>query len=203
VRTPEEKHANSREDAVEAARSIGYPVVMKVSSPDISHKSDVGGIVANIKNDREAKNAYESIHANINKRLPAARIKGVIVQKMIEGKEAIVGVTYDPQFGPFITFGLGGIYVEVLRDISHRVAPITPEEAKKMITEIKSYPILLGVRGERVLDIDGIVDVIMRLTQIMQDFDELREIEINPLLVQEHACYAIDALVVIGAKTNN
>ncbi len=203
VRTPDEKHANSREDAVKAARSIGYPVVMKVSSPDISHKSDVGGIVANIKNDREAKNAYESIYANINKRLPAARIKGVIVQKMIEGKEAIVGVTCDPQFGPFVTFGLGGIYVEVLRDISHRVAPVTPEEAKKMITEIKSYPILLGVRGGKALDIDGIVDVIMRLTQIVQDFDELREIEINPLLVQEHGCYAIDALVVIGAKTNN
>ena len=203
VRTPDEKHANSREYAVKAARGIGYPVVMKVSSPDISHKSDVGGIVVNIKSDRETKNAYESIYANINKRLPTARVKGVIIQKMIEGKEAIVGVSRDPQFGPFITFGLGGIYVEVLRDVSHRVAPITSEEAKTMITEIKSYPVLVGVRGGRALDIDGIVEVILRLSQIMQDFDELQEIEINPLLVQEQSCYAVDALVVIRANMNN
>jgi len=203
VRTPDEKHANSREYAVKAARSIGYPVVMKVSSPDISHKSDVGGVVVNIKSDRETKNAYESIYANINKRLPTARMNGVIIQKMIEGKEAIVGVSRDPQFGPFITFGLGGIYVEVLRDVSHRVAPITSEEAKKMITEIKSYPILVGVRGGRALDIDGIVDAILLLSQIMQDFDELQEIEINPLIVQEKNCYAIDALVVIRAKITN
>ena len=203
VRTPDEKHANSREYAVKAARSIGYPVVMKVSSPDISHKSDVGGVVVNIKSDRETKNAYESIYANINKRLPTARMNGVIIQKMIEGKEAIVGVSRDPQFGPFITFGLGGIYVEVLRDVSHRVAPITSEEAKKMITEIKSYPILVGVRGGRALDIDGIVDAILLLSQIMQDFDELQEVEINPLIVQEKNCYAIDALVVIRAKITN
>jgi acyl-CoA synthetase (NDP forming) len=176
---------------------------MKVSSPDISHKSDVGGIVININSDKEAKNAYEAIYANINKRLPEAHIKGVIVQQMIEGEEVIVGVTHDPQFGAFITFGLGGIYVEVLKDVSYRVAPITSEEAKKMITEIKSYPILLGVRGGRPLDIDSIADVIMRLSQIVQEFDELQEIEINPLLVQERGCYAVDALVVIRAKNSN
>jgi acetyl coenzyme A synthetase (ADP forming)-like protein len=203
VRTPIERHASSREDAVRAAHQMGYPVVMKVSSPDISHKSDVGGIVVNINTDKEAKNAYEAIYANINKRLPEAHVKGVIVQKMIEGEEVIIGVTRDPQFGPFITFGLGGIYVEVLKDVSYRVAPVTEEEAKKMITEIKSYPILLGVRGGRPLDIDGIVDVILRLSQIMQEFDELQEIEINPLLVRERGCYAVDALVVIRAKDDN
>jgi acetyl coenzyme A synthetase (ADP forming)-like protein len=203
IKTPFERHTSSREDAIRAAHQIGYPVVMKVSSPDISHKSDVGGIVVNINSDREAKNAYEEIYANVNKRLPEAHINGVIVQKMIKGEEVIVGITRDPQFGPFITFGLGGIYVEVLKDVSYRVAPVTLEEAKKMITEIKSYPILLGVRGRRPLDIDGIADVIMRLSQIIQEFDELQEIEINPLLVQEHGCYAVDALVVIRAKKNN
>ncbi len=203
VRTPTERHASSREGAVRAARQIGYPVVMKIRSPDISHKSDVGGIVVNINTDNEAKKAYEAIYANINKRLPEAHVKGVIVQKMIEGEEVIIGVTRDPQFGPFITFGLGGIYVEVLKDVSFRVAPVTSKEAKKMITEIKSYPILLGVRGGRPLDIDGIADVILRLSKIMQEFDELQEIEINPLLVQEHGCFAADALVVIRAKDNN
>ena len=173
---------------------------MKVSSPDIAHKTDVGGVITGISNDRAAKNAFDQIYANINKRMPQARIGGVIIEEMVEGEEVIVGVTCDPQFGPFITFGLGGLYVEVLKDVSHRLAPITVAEAKQMISEVKSYPILLGARGRKALDINAVADTIVRVSQISQDFEEIQEIEINPLMVQENGCIAVDALVVISGR---
>jgi acyl-CoA synthetase (NDP forming) len=121
---------------------------------------------------------------------------------MAHGVEVIIGVTRDPQFGPFVTFGLGGVYVEVLRDVSHRLAPITLAEAKKMISEIKSYPILLGTRGRKALDIDAIARTLVCVSRISQDFTEIQEIEINPLMVQEAGCIAVDALVVIDRKDN-
>jgi acyl-CoA synthetase (NDP forming) len=173
---------------------------MKVSSPDIAHKTDVGGVITGISNDRAAKNAFDQIYANINKRMPRARIGGVIIEEMVQGVEVIVGVTCDPQFGPFITFGLGGLYVEVLKDVSHRLAPITVAEAKRMIAEVKSYPILLGTRGRKALDINAVADTIVRVSQISQDFEEIQEIEINPLMVQEYGCIAVDALVVISGR---
>ncbi|MGZ4933584.1 MAG: acetate--CoA ligase family protein [Halobacteriota archaeon] len=197
IKAPQERLVTTRDKVVQASHEIGYPVVMKVSSPDISHKTDVGGVITGISSDRAAKNAFDQIYANINRRMPHARIDGVIVQEMVQGEEVIVGATCDLQFGPFVTFGLGGLYVEVLKDVSHRVAPITFAEAKKMISEIKSYPILLGARGRKALDIDALADVILRVSQISQDFAEIQEVEINPLIVQEDGCYAVDALVVI------
>ncbi len=197
VKTPREKVVATRDKVVQASQEIGYPVVMKVSSPDISHKTDVGGVITGIGSDKAAKNAFDQIYANLNRRMPHARIDGVIIQEMVRGEEVIVGATCDPQFGPFVTFGLGGLYVEVLKDVSHRVAPVTFDEAKKMISEIRSYPILLGARGRKALDIDALADVILRVAQISQDFTEVQEVEINPLIVQERGCYAVDALVVI------
>jgi len=198
MNTPRETVVTRRDKVIQAAREIGYPIVMKVSSPDIAHKTDVGGVITGISNDRAAKNAFDQIYANINKRMPQARIGGVIIEEMVEGEEVIVGVTCDPQFGPFITFGLGGLYVEVLKDVSHRLAPITVAEAKQMISEVKSYPILLGARGRKALDINAVADTIVRVSQISQDFEEIQEIEINPLMVQEDGCIAVDALVVIS-----
>jgi acetyltransferase len=173
---------------------------LKVNSPDISHKTDVGGVIAGISTDKAAKNAFDQIYANINKRIPQARIEGVTVQEMVHGVEVIIGVTRDPQFGPFITFGLGGVYVEVLKDVSHRLAPITLAEAKQMIAEVKSYPILLGARGRKALDIDAVAHTILCVSRISQDFKEIQEIEINPLVVQEEGCVAVDALVVIERR---
>jgi acetyl coenzyme A synthetase (ADP forming)-like protein len=198
IKAPREAVVTRRDKVIQAAREIGYPIVMKVSSPDIAHKTDVGGVITGISNDRAAKNAFDQIYANINKRMPQARIGGVIIEEMVEGEEVIVGVTCDPQFGPFITFGLGGLYVEVLKDVSHRLAPITVAEAKQMISEVKSYPILLGTRGRKALDINAVADTIVRVSQISQDFEEIQEIEINPLMVQENGCIAVDALVVIS-----
>ncbi|MDD1720634.1 MAG: acetate--CoA ligase family protein [Euryarchaeota archaeon] len=197
VKAPRERLVTTRDKVVQASHEIGYPVVMKVSSPDISHKTDVGGVVTGISSDKAAKNAFDQIYANVNRRMPQARINGVIVQEMVQGEEVIIGATCDPQFGPFVTFGLGGLYVEVLKDVSHRIAPITFAEAKEMISEIKSYPILLGARGRKALDIDALADAILRVSQISQDFTEIQEVEINPLIVQEDGCYAVDALVVI------
>jgi acetyltransferase len=200
IKAPRETVVTRRDKVIQAAREIGYPVVMKVSSPDIAHKTDVGGVITGISNDRAAKNAFDQIYANINKRMPQARIGGVIIEEMVQGVEVIVGVTCDPQFGPFITFGLGGLYVEVLKDVSHRLAPITVAEAKRMIAEVKSYPILLGARGRKALDINAVADTIVRVSQISQDFEEIQEIEINPLMVQEDGCIAVDALVVISGR---
>ena len=197
IKAPRETVVTRRDKVIHAAREIGYPIVMKVSSPDIAHKTDVGGVITGISNDRAAKNAFDQIYANINKRMPRARIGGVIIEEMVQGVEVIVGVTCDPQFGPFVTFGLGGLYVEVLKDVSHRLAPITVAEAKRMIAEVKSYPILLGTRGRKALDINAVADTIVRVSQISQDFEEIQEIEINPLMVQEDGCIAVDALVVI------
>jgi acetyltransferase len=198
IKTPRDIVVTRRDRVIQAAREIGYPVVMKVSSPDIAHKTDVGGVITSISNDRAAKNAFDQIYANINKRMPQARMGGVVIQEMVHGEEVVVGVTCDPQFGPFITFGLGGLYVEVLKDVSHRLAPITVAEAKHMIAEVKSYPILLGTRGRKALDINAVADTIVRVSQISQDFEEIQEIEINPLMVQEDGCIAVDALVVIS-----
>jgi acetyl coenzyme A synthetase (ADP forming)-like protein len=198
IKTPNEGLVTSRHGVVQAARAIGYPVALKVNSPDIFHKTDVGGVITGINTDKAAKNAFDQIYANINRRMPKARIEGVTVQKMVHGEEVIVGVTRDPQFGPFVTFGLGGLYVEVLKDVSHRLAPMTSDDAKQMITEIKSYPILLGARGRKAVDIDAIARTILCVSRIIQDFPEIQEIEINPLVVQEEGCVAVDALVVIN-----
>jgi len=198
IKTPSERLVASRHKVVEAARAIGYPVALKVNSPDIFHKTDVGGVITGINTDKAAKNAFDQIYANINRRMPKARIEGVTVQKMVHGEEVIVGVTRDPQFGPFATFGLGGLYVEVLKDVSHRLSPMTLDDAKQMITEIKSYPILLGARGRKAVDIDAIASTILCVSRISQDFSEIQEIEINPLVVQEEGCVAVDALVVIN-----
>jgi len=200
IKAPRETVVTRRDKVIQAAREIGYPIVMKASSPDIAHKTDVGGVITGISNDRAAKNAFDQIYANINKRMPRARIGGVIIEEMVQGVEVIIGVTCDPQFGPFITFGLGGLYVEVLKDVSHRLAPITVAEAKRMIAEVKSYPILLGTRGKKALDINAVADTIVRVSQISQDFEEIQEIEINPLMVQEDGCIAVDALVVISGR---
>lgn len=198
IKTPNERLVTRRDNLVQAAREIGYPVVLKVNSPDIFHKTDVGGVITGINTDKAAKNAFDQIYANINRRMPKARIEGVTVQEMVYGEEVIVGITRDPQFGLFVTFGLGGLYVEVLKDVSHRLAPMTLADAKQMITEIKSYPILLGARGRKAADIDAIARTILCVSRISHDFTEIQEIEINPLVVQEEGCVAVDALVVIN-----
>ena len=182
---PKSVLAETSDDAVSIANKIGCPVVLKVSSPDILHKSDVGGVKVGLQNDKEVRDAFQQIMINSKRFMPESHINGIFVQEMARGgREVILGVTRDPQFGPMIMFGLGGIYVEVLKDVSFRIAPICEHDARAMITEINSFPLLKGIRGEKAADIDAIKDSLLRLSQLVMDFPEIIEGDINPLMVK-------------------
>ncbi|NIM02593.1 CoA-binding protein [bacterium] len=171
-------------EAISAANSLGYPVVMKVVSPDILHKSDVGGVKVGITGKSQVVSSFEDIIANAKRFMPEALILGVTVEEMIEpGKEVILGSSRDPSFGPLLMFGLGGIYIEVLKDVTFRIAPLTSDEAESMIREIRSYPILKGMRGEKSSDLAAVREALLRLSQLVSDFPEILEIDINPLMV--------------------
>ncbi len=179
---PQNKLCASADEAAAFANSIGYPVVMKIASPDISHKSDVGGVKVGLASADAVRDAYDAMMCKIPTLKPDAKILGVNIQQMITtGKQTILGVNRDPQFGPMIMFGLGGIYVEVLKDVTFRIAPLTERDARQMVSEIRSYKLLTGVRGEAAVDIDAIVDSILRLSQLVTDFPEIAEMDINPL----------------------
>ena len=193
--------AGSLEEALEIAIRIGYPVVLKIDSPDITHKTDAGAIKLGISNQTELINAYNEIIANSKKYAPEARIGGVLVQEMIKGaREVIVGMSHDPQFGPIIMFGLGGVFVEALKDVSIRAVPLTRYDAEEMVKEVRGYEILKAFRGKPEADVEGIVDVLLRLSRLAVDLgDVLSEIDINPLMVLEKGkgVKAADALVVL------
>ncbi len=184
--------------AVKAAREVGCPVVLKVASPDILHKSDVGGVRLGIASPEEAGRAFEEMMERVRKRMPGALIHGAFVQEMVKGgKEVILGAVKDPQFGPMLMFGLGGIYVEVLRDVSFRVAPITVTEAWEMVKETRAYSVLKGARGERPVDVEAVVEGLQRLSQLVVDFPEILELDINPLAVLPEGTVAIDARITL------
>ncbi len=199
-RTPESMLAHTIEEAKTFGASIGYPVVMKIASPDILHKTDVGGVVVGIEDKKQLEQAFHSITNNAKRLMPSARVWGVVVQQMLTtGTEIIVGMHTDTNFGPLIMFGLGGIYVEVLKDVAFRIAPVSESEAAEMIREIRSFPLLRGVRGAKRRDIDAIVDAILRVSQLVTDNPEIAELDINPLLVQAEGegAIAVDARISI------
>jgi len=193
--------ATSAPDAVRFAEEIGFPVVLKVDSPDILHKSEANAIRVGVGSKEEIIQIYGELIENAIKYNSNARINGILVQEMIQGgSEVMVGMSQDRQFGPTIVFGLGGIFVEILKDISLRVAPLSPTDAEQMVKEIKGYPILKGVRGKRRSDIEALVDVLLRISRLAKDWeDTIAEIDINPLIVLEEGCgvKAVDALVVL------
>ena len=184
--TPKTILANSAEQSVSASKSIGYPVVMKIASQDIIHKSDAGGVKVGLANDEQVRTAFNAILQNAKTYKPDAKIKGVLVQEMVRsGKETILGAKQDPIFGPLVMFGLGGIYVEVLRDVVFRLAPVDEHEASRMVHSIKTLKLLKGVRGENPSDLGALVDSLQRLSQLVTEFPEIEEFDINPLLVLE------------------
>jgi acetyltransferase len=195
--------AISKEEAGEFAEKIGYPVAMKIVSPDILHKTDIGGVVLDVKSRSEAEENYENLVRRSRIAIPNAKITGVLIQEMVpSGKEIIVGTVRDRQFGPLIMFGLGGIYVNFLRDVSYRLCPLTRSEAVEMIEETRAYSLLRGVRGEPPSDISSIVDVMLKMSQIMVRFEEISEMEINPLFVYEKGkgCIGVDIRITITHK---
>jgi 4-hydroxybutyrate---CoA ligase (ADP-forming) len=199
--TPKSILCTREQECMDAANEIGYPLVMKVVSPDIIHKSDAGGVKVGIKTDDELKNSFRTITENALKYKSDAKIKGVLVQEMIKSaKETILGASQDPTFGPVIMFGLGGIYVEVLKDVVFRIVPIDEQEAIKMVESIKTIKLLKGVRGEKSSDLKAIADSLQRLSQLVVDFPEIKEFDINPLLVLEEGKGArvVDARIILN-----
>lgn len=178
--------------------SIGYPLVMKIVSPDIIHKSDAGGVKVGVKDEEEARMAYQEIIFKAIKYNKKAQICGVIAYKMIpQATEIIIGMMKDPHFGPVIMFGLGGIFVEVLKDISFRVLPIEERDAWEMITEIKGYEILKGVRGEGPKDIEAIKILLMKISKLTTENPEIKEIDLNPVFISEKSLQVIDARIIL------
>ncbi len=189
--------ANSADEALAIALHLGTPVAMKISSPDISHKSDVGGVVLNVRRE-EVRTIYNEIISRIKNAAPDANIEGILVQQMAPpGHEVIVGLKKDAQFGHALMFGLGGIFVEVYKDVSFRVAPVDKSDALDMIAEIKGYPILKGIRGRKPADIDSITDVLVSVSE-MAEKENIIELDINPLIVSESGAIAVDARAMVS-----
>ncbi len=196
-----EKAAQNRDDAVIIAEQIGYPVVLKVDSADIQHKTEVDGIRLNLKTPEEVATAFDEIMEKAKHHKPEARLDGVLLQEMVsEGIECIVGLTHDQTFGPTVMFGLGGVFVEALEDFSLRICPVSPLDADEMITEIKAQRVLSGFRGKPPVDREAISDVILKVAQLATDFPQIREMDINPLMVfsQGNGVRVADALIVTG-----
>jgi len=200
VSMPQSIVARNLDQAVKAAEQIGYPVVMKIVSKDIIHKSDAGGIALDLDNKAEVMDAFEAIMHNCREHNPKAALEGVeVVEQVAKGTETIIGARRDGSFGPIVMFGLGGIYVEVMKDVSFRALPLSRNEARRMVKEIKSYPLLLGVRGESQKDIETLLDAILRVGAILKSFDEISDIEINPLVVYDQGMgvKAVDARILL------
>ncbi|MBA3977256.1 MAG: acetate--CoA ligase family protein [Nitrosopumilus sp.] len=192
---------NNENDAISASNNIGYPVVMKISSKDVIHKSDAGGVKVGLKNNDEVKNGFNMILHSVKTHHPDADINGILVQEMItNSRETILGAKQDKLFGPLLMFGLGGIYVEILKDVNFRLAPISESEAKIMVESIKTIGLLKGARGEKPSDLFSIIDCLLRLSQLVIDFPEIEEFDINPLLVLEEGKGSRVADVRIGIK---
>ncbi|UNQ73500.1 acetate--CoA ligase family protein [Infirmifilum sp. NZ] len=178
--------ARSSEEAVRIAKKIGFPVVLKVISPDVVHKSDVGGVILDVRSPEEVREKYSALMRNVTLRAPGARVYGVLVQEMVpRGLEVIVGATRDPYFGPVVMFGLGGVFVEVLKDVSFRVAPLTPIDAGEMVREVKGYRLFEAFRGEAPRDRKAVEEIILRVSELIEDLDEVSEVDLNPVIVFE------------------
>ncbi len=203
VRGPQSAISHSIDEAITLAGKIGYPVVMKVVSRDIIHKSDAGGVALDILNGDEVSDAYEAILQSCRRYMPDARIDGIEIAEQVKpGVETIVGARRDVSFGPIVMFGLGGIYVEVMKDIVFRAFPISASQTLKMISEIKTYPLLLGVRGEKRKDIDAVADVILRVGTLITKFEDISDIEINPLVAYDHGegVKAVDVRILLSKQ---
>ncbi len=191
--------ATSPDEAVTQADAAGYPVVLKVVSPDISHKSDAGGVKLNLKDPGEVRAAYAAIIENCSKHVPGARITGVAVQFMApQGTEVIVGMTTDAQFGPVMMFGLGGIMVEVLKDVSFRLVPLEEKDATQMLSEIKGKAILDGVRGQPAADLAALKHAILKVSDFVQAHPEVQELDLNPMFAYADGAIAVDARIVLS-----
>jgi len=194
----ETRLVRTKRETISVSKEMGFPVVLKITSPDIVHKSDSGGVKLGIANATQASKAYSEIMSSIKQRYPSAIIHGLTVQKMAPpGIEVIVGMSKDPQFGPVLMFGLGGILVELLKDVSFRIVPVSKRDAAEMIREIKGYPLLEGYRGQEPANIDALQDIIVRVSQFVERTPEIKELDLNPIFAYKDKAVSVDARIVL------
>ena len=188
----------TEDDAVEAAKKLGFPVVLKIVSPQVLHKSDAGGVLIDIRDEAGVREGYKTILENVKAYAPDAEITGILVQEMAPwGTEVIVGSTKDPTFGATLMFGLGGIFVEILKDVSFRLAPINRSDAEEMVKEIKAYKILEGVRGKPPSDREAIVEILLKTSEMLVECPEISELDMNPVLIYEEGAKIVDARIIL------
>jgi acetyltransferase len=202
ISIPPAQLCRTAEEAITFAEQLGYPVVIKIASPDILHKTDIGGIRLNVKTAEDVRDAFDLLTMRVLRHMPDVEIWGCVVQKQVHaGKEVIIGMSRDPQFGPVVMFGLGGIYVEALKDVSFRIAPFARDEARDMLREIRSFNLLRGIRGQARSDIDAVVDALLKTSQLVSDFPEIVELDINPLIVfqEGQGAAAIDMRLILAS----
>ena len=190
--------ATTAEKAAGIAGGIGYPVVMKIVSEQVIHKTEVGGVRINIGSDEEVRRTFKDVVESVKEQVPEAVIDGILIEEMANGTELIIGTTTDPQFGPIIMFGIGGIFVEVYKDVSFRLIPITPNDAREMMEEIKGKVLLEGIRGLPRADPDQVVEILLAVSKLIEENPDIDEMDINPLLLTERGIIAVDARIILG-----
>jgi acyl-CoA synthetase (NDP forming) len=201
ISTTETMLASSQSEAVTLSEKTGFPVVLKVASPDITHKTDAGGVKVGLKNKAEVRKAYAEIMASVRPKYPKAKLDGVSVQAVARpGIEIIIGMFKDPQFGPVIMFGLGGIFVEVLKDVSFRIIPIVRRDAAEMIKEIKGYALLNGYRGHEPANILSLEEMLLKVSDFVEKNPGINEIDLNPVFAYKDSVLAVDARIVLEEK---
>ena len=190
--------ATSRDEAIQLSRQIGFPAVLKIASPDIIHNSDVGGVKLGLSNENEIGQAFDQMMHDVTSAHPDAVIDGISVQSMARpGVEVIMGMYKDPQFGPMLMFGLGGVLVEVLKDVAFRIVPLTQRDAEQMVREIKGYPVLEGYRGQPPADIEALVQALLKLSRFVDRMPVIKELDLNPVLAYSDGLTVVDARIVL------
>jgi len=198
IPTPDFSVASSKEEALKASERYGYPIVLKIVSPDILHKTEAGGVIVGLNGPEEVAKGYAQVIENAKSYRADAKIKGVLVQKMApKGTEVIVGGLKDPQFGQTLMFGLGGVFVEILKDVTFRIAPIDESDARSMISEIKAYPILKGYRGQDPVDEGAIVKILLAASKLLMDLPQINQMDLNPIMAYSKGASVVDARLLL------
>ncbi|MHA1399006.1 MAG: acetate--CoA ligase family protein [Candidatus Heimdallarchaeaceae archaeon] len=185
------------EECIEKAKEVGYPIVLKIISKDVIHKTEAGGVKVGIKSEEELMTAYEEMMKSVKEHYPEAKIEGVSIEEMVEGVEVLVGQTTDPQFGKMIAFGIGGIYVEVYKDVSFRLIPITEADVREMYAEIKGRKMLEGFRGKPAINLDELTELLLNISKLVEENPIIKEMDLNPVMVTEEGLKAIDARIIL------
>jgi len=199
IPVPKSRLVKSLDEAIKATQEIGFPVVVKIVSEDILHKSDAGCVVVGVSDAEELKAAYERVVGNALKFNPRASIRGVLIEEMVpKGVEVAVGGLRDPEFGPAVMFGLGGIFIEVMRDVSFRIAPVSEEEAEEMMKEIRGFKMLQGYRGSEAVDLKALAKIIVSASKMMAENEEISQLDLNPIIASRQGAKAVDARVILS-----